>query len=85
MCCLWEANSVLPQLPLANQNPVCFCLFVFKEELPHKYDAWIHIAKNLPELIGNGQLRGEVEKVCHMYSIRLLVQLINMLILFFKA
>ncbi|XP_073910717.1 indoleamine 2,3-dioxygenase 1 isoform X2 [Castor canadensis] len=33
------------------------------EELPHKYDAWIHIAKNLPELIGNGQLRGEVEKL----------------------
>ncbi|XP_007178481.1 indoleamine 2,3-dioxygenase 1 [Balaenoptera acutorostrata] len=33
------------------------------EELPHPYDAWISIAKNLPELIKNGQLRAEVEKL----------------------
>ncbi|XP_008591488.1 PREDICTED: indoleamine 2,3-dioxygenase 1 [Galeopterus variegatus] len=33
------------------------------EELPHDYDAWIFIAKNLPELIEIGQLRAEVEKL----------------------
>lgn len=38
-------------------------LFFFKEELPHSYDAWISIAKNIPGLIKNGELRAEVEKV----------------------
>ncbi|XP_005410595.1 PREDICTED: indoleamine 2,3-dioxygenase 1 [Chinchilla lanigera] len=33
------------------------------EELPEKYNAWILIAKNLPELIKTGQLREEVEKL----------------------
>lgn len=33
------------------------------EELPHPYDAWISIAKNLPALIQNGELRAEVEKL----------------------
>uniref|UniRef100_A0A4W2CC83 Indoleamine 2,3-dioxygenase 1 n=1 Tax=Bos indicus x Bos taurus TaxID=30522 RepID=A0A4W2CC83_BOBOX len=33
------------------------------EDLPHPYDAWISIARNLPELIKNNQLRVEVEKV----------------------
>lgn len=36
---------------------------LFKEDLPHPYDAWISIARNLPELIKNNQLRVEVEKV----------------------
>ncbi|XP_060042398.1 indoleamine 2,3-dioxygenase 1 [Erinaceus europaeus] len=34
-----------------------------KEDLPHPYDAWIQIAKNLPRLIDDGQLRAEVEKL----------------------
>lgn len=34
-----------------------------KEDLPHPYDAWIHIARNLPKLIADGQLRAEVEKL----------------------
>nr|XP_058905302.1 indoleamine 2,3-dioxygenase 1 isoform X2 [Kogia breviceps]XP_058905303.1 indoleamine 2,3-dioxygenase 1 isoform X2 [Kogia breviceps] len=38
-------------------------LLIGQEELPHPYDAWISIAKNLPELIKNGQLRAEVEKL----------------------
>ncbi|XP_016051123.1 PREDICTED: indoleamine 2,3-dioxygenase 1 [Miniopterus natalensis] len=33
------------------------------EELPYPYDAWISIAKNLPVLIKNGDLRAEVEKL----------------------
>ncbi|XP_006916344.1 indoleamine 2,3-dioxygenase 1 isoform X1 [Pteropus alecto] len=33
------------------------------EELPYPYDAWISIAKNLPVLIENGELRAEVEKL----------------------
>ncbi|XP_008142081.1 indoleamine 2,3-dioxygenase 1 [Eptesicus fuscus] len=33
------------------------------EELPHPYDAWISIVKNLPDLIDNGELRAEVEKL----------------------
>lgn len=33
------------------------------EELPHPYDAWISIAKNLPALIQNGELRAEVKKL----------------------
>ncbi|XP_049628673.1 indoleamine 2,3-dioxygenase 1 [Suncus etruscus] len=33
------------------------------EELPHPYDAWSFIAKNLPELIQNGELRANVEKL----------------------
>ncbi|XP_061260536.1 indoleamine 2,3-dioxygenase 1 [Bos javanicus] len=33
------------------------------EDLPHPYDAWISIARNLPELIKNNQLRVEVEKL----------------------
>uniref|UniRef100_A0A8B9XEE4 Indoleamine 2,3-dioxygenase 1 n=1 Tax=Bos mutus grunniens TaxID=30521 RepID=A0A8B9XEE4_BOSMU len=33
------------------------------EDLPHPYDAWISIARNLPELIKNNQLRVEVEKI----------------------
>lgn len=33
------------------------------EELPHPYDAWISIVKNLPVLIENGELRAEVEKL----------------------
>ena len=40
---------------------------LFKEELPHPYDAWISIARNLPELIKNKQLRMEVEKVWKKY------------------
>lgn len=33
------------------------------EELPFPYDAWISIAKNLPVLIENGELRAKVEKL----------------------
>lgn len=33
------------------------------EELPYPYDAWISIAKNLPALIKNDELRAEVEKL----------------------
>lgn len=33
------------------------------EELPYPYDAWISIAKNLPVLIKNDELRAEVEKL----------------------
>ncbi|XP_055972632.1 indoleamine 2,3-dioxygenase 1 [Sorex fumeus] len=33
------------------------------EELPYPYDAWILIAKNIPELIQNGELRANVEKL----------------------
>ncbi|XP_045677691.1 indoleamine 2,3-dioxygenase 1 isoform X1 [Phyllostomus hastatus] len=33
------------------------------EELPHSYAAWISIVKNLPDLIENGELRAEVEKL----------------------
>lgn len=33
------------------------------EELPHPYDDWISIAKNLPALIEKDQLRAEVEKL----------------------
>lgn len=33
------------------------------EELPPPYDAWVRIAKNLPELIETGKLRAEVEKL----------------------
>ncbi|XP_055975645.1 indoleamine 2,3-dioxygenase 1-like [Sorex fumeus] len=33
------------------------------EELPPPYDAWVRIAKNLPELIETGNLRAEVEKL----------------------
>ncbi|XP_023406857.1 indoleamine 2,3-dioxygenase 1 [Loxodonta africana] len=33
------------------------------EELPQKYDPWMSIAKNLPDLIESGQLRAEVEKL----------------------
>lgn len=33
------------------------------EELPHPYDAWTSIAKNLAALIQNGELRAEVEKL----------------------
>ncbi|XP_008841633.1 indoleamine 2,3-dioxygenase 1 [Nannospalax galili] len=33
------------------------------EELPHVYDAWVFIAKNLPALIETGRLRAEVEKL----------------------
>ncbi|MBZ3886767.1 Disintegrin and metalloproteinase domain-containing protein 9 [Sciurus carolinensis] len=47
--CLWLPGSSLSQY--------------LQEELPCDYDAWIFIAKNLPELIENGQLREEVEKI----------------------
>lgn len=33
------------------------------EELPPAFDGWIRIARSLPELIENGQLREEVEKL----------------------
>ncbi|XP_006086315.1 indoleamine 2,3-dioxygenase 1 [Myotis lucifugus] len=33
------------------------------EELPYPYDAWISIAKNLPDLIKNDELRAKVEKL----------------------
>ncbi|XP_053772795.1 indoleamine 2,3-dioxygenase 1 isoform X2 [Desmodus rotundus] len=33
------------------------------EELPNPYDAWISIAKDLPALIKNGELRAAVEKL----------------------
>ncbi|XP_003503035.1 indoleamine 2,3-dioxygenase 1 [Cricetulus griseus] len=33
------------------------------EELPQAFSAWTRIASNLPTLIDNGQLRGEVEKL----------------------
>ncbi|KAM7328805.1 indoleamine 2,3-dioxygenase 1 isoform X1 [Alexandromys fortis] len=33
------------------------------EELPPAFEGWIRIAKNLPKLIENGQLREEVEKL----------------------
>ncbi|KAF6084123.1 indoleamine 2,3-dioxygenase 1 [Phyllostomus discolor] len=33
------------------------------EELPLRYDPWISIAKNIPDLIENGELRAEVEKL----------------------
>ncbi|KAG8512497.1 Indoleamine 2,3-dioxygenase 1 [Galemys pyrenaicus] len=36
------------------------------EELSCPYDAWINIAKNLPELIETNQLRAEVEKLPEM-------------------
>ncbi|KAM5312302.1 indoleamine 2,3-dioxygenase 1 isoform 1-T1 [Glossophaga mutica] len=39
-----------------------------QEELPHPYDAWVSIAKNLPVLIENGELRAAVEKL-PMFSI----------------
>ncbi|OWK00354.1 hypothetical protein Celaphus_00019361 [Cervus elaphus hippelaphus] len=42
---------------------VGFALPLPLEELPHPYDAWISIARNLPELIKNNQLRMEVEKL----------------------
>ncbi|XP_037022880.2 indoleamine 2,3-dioxygenase 1 [Artibeus jamaicensis] len=48
------------QVGFALPNPL--------EELPHPYDAWISIAKNLPVLIKNGELRAEVEKL-PMFSI----------------
>ncbi|XP_054421740.1 indoleamine 2,3-dioxygenase 1 [Pteronotus mesoamericanus] len=39
-----------------------------EDELPSPYDAWISIAKNLPDLIEHGELREEVEKL-PMFSI----------------
>ncbi|XP_055272251.1 indoleamine 2,3-dioxygenase 1 [Moschus berezovskii] len=42
---------------------VGFALPLPLEELPHPYDAWVSIARNLPELIKNNQLRVEVEKL----------------------
>ncbi|KAM9621687.1 indoleamine 2,3-dioxygenase 1 [Trichechus inunguis] len=36
------------------------------EELPHTYAPWISIARNLPVLIENGQLRAEVEKLSQL-------------------
>ncbi|KAM9670552.1 indoleamine 2,3-dioxygenase 1 [Dama dama] len=42
---------------------VGFALPLPLEELPHPYDAWISIARNLPKLIENKQLRMEVEKL----------------------
>lgn len=55
----WEAKLFCNLIHWPKQ--VLFLLS--QEELPHPYDAWIAIAKNLPELIKNGQLRAEVEKV----------------------
>lgn len=46
---------------LCHYNKKLFLFF--KEELPYPYDAWISIAKNLPVLIENGELRTKVEKV----------------------
>ncbi|XP_066091197.1 indoleamine 2,3-dioxygenase 1 [Saccopteryx bilineata] len=34
-----------------------------QEELPYPYNAWTSIAKNLTDLINNGELRAEVEKL----------------------
>nr|ACC96232.1 indoleamine 2,3-dioxygenase [Ovis aries] len=45
---------------------VGFALPLPLEELPHPYDAWISIARNLPELINNNQLRVEVEKLAKL-------------------
>ncbi|XP_047406211.1 indoleamine 2,3-dioxygenase 1 isoform X3 [Sciurus carolinensis] len=50
-----EEYHIDEDLGFALPNPL--------EELPCDYDAWIFIAKNLPELIENGQLREEVEKI----------------------
>ncbi|XP_027795169.2 indoleamine 2,3-dioxygenase 1 [Marmota flaviventris] len=50
-----EEYHIDEDLGFALPNPL--------EELPHDYDSWIFIAKNLPELIENGQLRAEVEKI----------------------
>uniref|UniRef100_A0A8D0V5M7 Indoleamine 2,3-dioxygenase 1 n=1 Tax=Sus scrofa TaxID=9823 RepID=A0A8D0V5M7_PIG len=52
---IFEEYHIDENLGFALPNPL--------EELPHPYDAWIAIAKNLPELIKNGQLRAEVEKL----------------------
>ncbi|XP_059765315.1 indoleamine 2,3-dioxygenase 1 [Balaenoptera ricei] len=52
---IFEEYHIDEDVGFALPNPL--------EELPHPYDAWISIAKNLPELIKNGQLRAEVEKL----------------------
>ncbi|XP_059942071.1 indoleamine 2,3-dioxygenase 1 [Mesoplodon densirostris] len=52
---IFEEYHIDADVGFALPNPL--------EELPHPYDAWISIAKNLPELINNGQLRAEVEKL----------------------
>ncbi|XP_059992537.1 indoleamine 2,3-dioxygenase 1 [Lagenorhynchus albirostris] len=52
---IFEEYHIDEDVGFALPNPL--------EELPHPCDAWISIAKNLPELIKNGQLRAEVEKL----------------------
>lgn len=52
---LSEEFHIDAELGFALPNPL--------EELPHPYDAWVQIAKNLPELIDTERLRAEVEKL----------------------
>lgn len=50
-----EEYHIDEDLGFALPNPL--------EELPYPFDVWISIAKNLPTLIENDQLRAEVEKL----------------------
>ncbi|KAM5278512.1 indoleamine 2,3-dioxygenase 1 [Hipposideros larvatus] len=50
-----EEHHIDEDVGFALPNPL--------EELPHPFDAWISIAKNLTALIENGELRAEVEKL----------------------
>lgn len=52
---LSEEFHIDEELGFALLNPLV--------ELPHPYDAWVQIAKNLPELIDTEKLRAEVEKL----------------------
>ncbi|XP_057552950.1 indoleamine 2,3-dioxygenase 1 [Hippopotamus amphibius kiboko] len=60
---IFEEYHIDEDVGFALPNPL--------EELPHPYDAWVSIAKNLPELIKNGQLRAEVEKLATLSIDRL--------------
>lgn len=49
---------------MGNSNKmVLLGLLFFKVDLPDAYSPWTLVARNLPMLIENGQLREEVEKV----------------------
>ncbi|EPY82266.1 hypothetical protein CB1_000667001 [Camelus ferus] len=52
---MFEEFHIDEEMGFALPNPLV--------ELPHPYDAWISIARNLPQLIEDGQLRAEVEKL----------------------
>lgn len=54
------SSGLLEQL---KQDAVVWSCFLFKEELPDGYSAWIRVARNLPTLIHDGKLREEAEKV----------------------